>query len=346
MKSGLFLMAGLALMSAFTACSNDDEMKAVAQAEGTPLVVQSVGVAEVGTKAGIFGTSFADGAAIGVYLNAGELGQAYNANDETSVTTNVSYTKGASSWSWGNPIMLSSTVGTVRAYYPYNSSYSGTGIDVPVSVAAAQTSISSGTEDVSDQKDYMYATKVSDISNARDKSTIATLKMNHALAMVTFKFKNSDSNPYVGAGKVSEIKLFNKAPETKAVIKTGAGTMNIDDGSITIADGAATAGITTTIAEGNQSLKGIDDKTKLPHLLIYPQAVSGDIAEGDVKVTVTVDGSKYTLSLPALTGGFERANNYVYEFTLEGTRLTITNVEIANWTDKAQTGGNISTPDA
>lgn len=342
MKKSYLLLAGLALMSAFTACSNEDEMKAVAQAEGTPLVIESVGVAEVGTKAGILGTSFANGAQLGIFLNNGDLGSAYNASGEASVTTNVYYTKGETNWTWEKAIMLSSTAGTVRAYYPYKSDYDGTGVDVPVAVSATQNALAAA----DDQTDYMYATKVTEISNAQGKSTIATLKMNHALAMVTFKFKNSTDKPYVGAGKVSEIKLFNNSPETKAVIKTGAGTMNIDNGSINIAGDAATAGITTTIAEGNQSLVGINEKTELPHLLIYPQAVSGDIAEGDVKVTITVDGSKYTLGLPALSGGFVRANNYVYEFTLEGTQLTITNVEIADWTDKPQTGGTISRPDA
>lgn len=344
MKKCFILMAGVALMSAFTSCSNDDDVIAVADGEGTPLVIKSVGMEEVGTKAGILGTTFSNTAAIGVYLNNGNLNTAYNADGTTTGTENVSYTKGATNWTWGSNIMLSSTQGTVRAYYPYDSSYSGHGTDVPVNVSATQTSISAGTSDVADQKDYMYASKVSGISNAKGKSTIDNLKMNHALAMVTFKFKNSTTNPYVGAGKVSEIKLFNKAPETKAFIKTGAGTMNIDNGSIQINASAATAGITTTIAEASQSLKGVTDRAKLPHLLIYPQAVQGDVAAGDVRVTVTMDGSKYTLDLPALTGGFEKANNYEYEFTLEGTQLKITSVTINDWTPKPQTGGTMNTP--
>lgn len=332
-------------MSAFTACSNEEDIPQAAQANGSELVIKNVGVAEVGTKAGILGSSFAEGAAIGVFLNAGDLGSAYNASGETSKTTNVSYTKGASDWTWGDPIMLSSTVGTVRAYYPYNSSYSGTGVDVPVSVSASQSALAVA----NDQTDYMYASPVGDISNAYGKSTVATLTMNHALAMVTFKFVNDDNTPYVGEGLVQKIKLFNG---TKQVIKTGAGTMNINDGNITISGEAVMDGITMTLTGDEQKLKDENEPAKLPHLLVYPYSETNGNGEGkdgfadnDVKTTITLDDAEYTFGLPGIEGGYQAGSNYVYTFTLKGTQLTITNVEISDWSEKPQTGGDIATPD-
>ena len=172
MKKSYLLLAGLALMSAFTACSNEDEMKAVAQAEGTPLVVESVGVAEVGTKAGITAGSFSGSEKIGLYIYTGAKGTLsgdYNTASSSIPTVNVPYTQG-NPWTAAQPIILSSTTGVVYGYYPHNESYRGTGADVPVTVAAVQgTGQSAGTADASEQADYMYATAVENISNKSEK---------------------------------------------------------------------------------------------------------------------------------------------------------------------------------
>ncbi len=350
MRKSYLLLAGVALMSAFTACSNEEDIPQAAQANGSELVIKNVGVAEVGTKAGIRGNAFADGAQLAIFLNSGDLGSSYNASGDFKETTNILFEKSAGAWQWtGGTIMLSNTVGTVRAYYPYadgNKTQDGTAI--PVTVAAEQTSISTGTTDVSDQKDYMYAEAVSNISNASGKSTIGTLTMKHALAMVTFEIANSSTTPYKGAGKISSIKLYNNAPESKAVIQTGDGTMNINDGSISIGS-PVTAGVTTNIAEGSQNFLNKTNEANpelVPHILIKPYTEDGGFAQGDVKVSFVIDGATYILGLPAIASGYEAGKNYVYSFTLAGTQLEITSVEITDWTKESQDGGTIKQPEA
>lgn len=346
MKSGLFLMAGLALMSAFTACSNDDEMKAVAQAEGTPLVVQSVGVAEVGTKAGITAGSFSGSETIGLYIYTGAKGTlsgAYNTASSSIPTVNVPYTQG-NPWTAAQPIILSSTTGVVYGYYPHSGS-AGDGSAVPVSVAADQgTGQSAGTADASEQADYMYATAVENISNK--SARIATLTMNHALAMITFKFvQTSDDNiKYPGAGKVSKIILKN-VDNTKSALKTGDGRMNIYSGATTggVATVSSQPASITVQPSTETTLMGETAAAKLPRILVYPNTA---VAAGDVEAIITVDGNDYKVPIPALTSttGWNKGVNYTYTFTLKGTELQVTNVSIAPWVDKAEVGGDIQTP--
>ena len=354
MKSGLFLMAGLALMSAFTACSNDDEMKAVAQAEGTPLVVQSVGVAEVNTKAGIRATAFSGSEQIGLFIYAGAKGSMtgdYNTDNSAIPTVNVPYGRNAvgGEWSAAQPIILSSTNGVVYGYYPYNSDDAyKTPTAIPVTLAADQGSGQSDGLADNGQTDYMYAVATENVSNS--SATISTLTMKHALAMLTFAFKQSDqvNDKYPGEGKVSQIILKNKSG--KSVVKTGAATMDIYSGVITggsdVVD-SDPASITVSPNPGKSlldvttSLEGTtDDYPFLPRMLVYP---NGGVAGDDAELLITVDSRQYTVPVPALesTTGWLAGNNYTYTLMLKGTDLVISNVAISEWVPKEGGSGVI-----
>ena len=338
MKKCLILMAGVALMSAFTACSNDDDVIAVAEGEGTPLVVESVGLDQASTKAGIFAAKFSNGEKIGVFIYSGAKGTLSGAYNQTSTgiaTTNVPYTQGASSWTATQPIILSSKMGVVYAYYPYNADYALTGSDVPVTVAPTQgTGISAGTKDADEQKDYMYADPVENKSNKAP--TIALLTMKHALAMLSFKFVQSEgTDKYPGAGNVSLIKLANISGGT--VVKTGSGSMNIATGAVTAPAGATANTISVT---PNVALMGKSENKDIPHMLVYP----GAVAAGKAQISVTVDGNTYNVAVPELASGWEQGKNYLYTLTLKGTALTITNVTITRWEEQTGGTGNLQNP--
>lgn len=336
-------------MSAFTACSNEEDIPQMAQANGSELVVKSVGVAEVGTKAGIRATSFTGNEQIGVFIYTGAKGTMsgdYNTSSSSIPTVNVPYQQG-SPWTAAQPIILSSTKGVVYGYYPYSES-AGDGSAVPVNVAATQGSgQSDGSKDVDGQTDYMYATATENVSNSN--ATIATMKMNHALAMLTFAFKQSDAttDKYPGEGKVSKIILKNK--DGKSAVKTGAATMNIYDGVITVGSNdveSNPASITVTpdaeksLLDVTTSLEGTATYPWLPRMLVYPNnGVAGD----DAELLITVDNKQYTVPVPALTStqGWQAGNNYTYTLTLKGTDLSITRVEIAEWVDKVGGSGVI-----
>ena len=348
MKRTMYLTAALlAAMTAATSCSDDN----AAEVTGNPqegLRVTSVGVRrDAETRAGITATSFTSGETLGLYIyrgtGIGDASKDYNGGTGLTATVNVPYKEDSGTWSAAQPIILSSVQGKVYSYYPYaagNSTNDGTSI--PVSVSAAQgTGQSDGTADAG-QTDYMYGNVVSGISNAN--STVS-LTMNHALAMVTFKFRQTDvtGKAYPGEGKVSAITLRDATygDISNAVVRTGAGTMNIATGYVTVTGTAAT-GITLA-PDASSTLMDVTAADKLPRMLVYPHVSA--IAAGQVVAVITVDGSSYTLPLPALGTGYVRGNNYEYTFTMKGTEMEVTSVEITPWVLNQMTGGDIQTPD-
>lgn len=349
MKKSYLLLAGVALMSAFTACSNDDDMPKVANANGSELIVKSVGVAGIDTKAGIMANKFTNSETLGLYIykgagiNEGAIAsgdEKYNVGDGLVSTVNVPYQTnvGGTSWTATQPIILSNVKGKVYAYYPYaefnNADENGAddGLAVKVSVLAEQgTGQSDGSKD-DVQTDYMWADPKSDVSNA---SNSVSLTMNHALTMITFKFKQTADNTqyYPGEGKVSEIILRNQT--NGHVVKTGAATMNIATGEIDLA--TADDGQIKLTPNDDETLMGEETASKLPRLLVYP--TEENITANDAEVSVKVDGNTYTVAIPALmvdalASKWLPGKNYEYTLTMKGTGLEISNVEIRQWENK------------
>ena len=328
MKKSYAFLAGLALMSAFTACSNDDEMPTqMAQTNKSELVVNRVGVAELATKSGIRATSFSNQESLGLYIYRGDLTGDYNDDSRATSTVNVEYKLGTDNMTWSAPtqsIILSNIVGNVFAYYPYSAANATQpGDAIPITVAANQaTGQSAGTKDDNDQTDYMYATKVANVSNMAPS---VNLTMNHALAMASFVFVQTDdpTAPYPGIGQVSKIVMQNGTGANKP-LKTGDGTMNISTGVVT----GGTEGSITVEGITTPTLLDKTDASLVPHVLMYPAAT---VDANDVKVTVTVDGNDYTVGLPAVTGGWVAGKNYQYTLTMKGTGLEVNQVTITEW---------------
>ena len=362
MRKFYAIMASVALMSAFTACNNEDEIPSpMTNGDGSELIVKSVGVASVDTKAGITAEQFTNNETLGLYIYRGNGingttiasgDEKYNdgSGSEMLSTVNVPYQTNGNSWSATQPIILSNVKGKVYAYYPYvqNNNTAGTSVDnglaVKVSVSATQgTGQSNGKKD-QDQTDYMWATPWSDVSNAAPS---VNLVMNHALTMITFKFVQTSvpAEKYPGEGKVSQIVLKNQSG--KQAVKIGDATMNIATGVIT----GGTAGSITLTPNHGETLMGVGDAEKLPRLLVYPSAAN--ITGDDAEVTVTVDGNTYTAKIPALTvesaaSKWKPGNNYIYTLTMKGTKLVVSSVAITRWHDvDGNTGENmpVQTPD-
>ena len=345
MKKSYAFLAGLALMSAFTACSNDDEMPTqMAQTNKSELVVNRVGVAELATKSGIRATSFSNQESLGLYIYRGDLTGDYNDDSRATSTVNVEYKVAADNTTWSAPtqaIILSNIVGNVFAYYPYSAGNDTEhGTEIPITVAANQaTGQSAGTKDDNGQTDYMYATKVAGVSNMAPS---VNLTMNHALAMASFVFVQTEDPKlqYPGIGQVSKIVMQNGTGANKP-LKTGDGTMNISTGVVT----GGTEGSITVEGISTPTLLDKTDASLVPHVLMYPAAT---VDANDVKVTVTVDGNDYTVGLPEVTGGWLAGKNYQYTLTMKGTGLVVNRVTINEWglikvNDKGDT--NVMTPD-
>ena len=346
MKHTYLALAGLALMSAFTACSNDDDLAAT---KSNQLVVKSVGLSDVFTKAGITASAFSGSEQIGVYINNGDLGTKY---DHDVDYENIIYqATNGTDWATTQTITLTNIVGTVRAYYPYsadngvytpgNDDLPNNGTAIKMHVASTQgTGIAGGAADDPAQIDYMWADPVTGVSSSLPD---VRLRMNHALAMVSFQFKNSTEVPYPGVGKISSIKIYNNTGKT--ALKTGPATFNINDGKITLDVTAALSEISVT--PDAETLKNVTSMNSQPRILVYPGQATGanTIAAGDVKAEIVMDGVTFTLNLPAIANGYEPNKNYQYNVTLKGVEMEIDEVAIKPWALEAQDPVDMQTPD-
>ena len=211
MKKIYSLLASVALMSAITACSSDDEMPSqMANVNGTELTVETVGVAGVNTKSGLTAIAFTNGEKLGLYIyrgsDAGAIdGDTRSYNDVTSgglkPTENVPYDQTASGWTATHTIILYNVQGTVYAYYPYAASNNDVSpLAIPIKVLTDQgTGQTDGKKDYEIstdqyQYDYMRATPVTRRSNMKHK---AKLTMNHELAMISTKFAQTNDNSVI-----------------------------------------------------------------------------------------------------------------------------------------------------
>ena len=95
MRKIYYLMASVALMSAFTACNNEDEVASPINI-GSALHVETAGLAGVKTKAGIMENAFTNGEKLGLYIYRGSNeaaidadNRAYNDASSTGLTPTV-----------------------------------------------------------------------------------------------------------------------------------------------------------------------------------------------------------------------------------------------------------------
>lgn len=325
MKKNLLTLAAMAACVAFVSCNNDEVAEI---GSNVALRVNKVGVENVSTRAGITAEAFTNGETLGLYIyrNTGieDADKTYNDDVNAIKTVNVPYVQGTTWEPTSQAIILSSVKGTVYSYYPYaaaNDTQDGTAI--PVEVLENQgTGQSDGTKD-DVQTDYMWSTPIPNKSNADNK---VDLVMNHALAMVSFKFEQTDdaTQIYPGEGKVSSIVLKNKAG--KKAILTGEATMHIGTGVISNTE-PSDNGITIT-PDASETLMDVTAAEKLPRLLLYP---NGELAADDAEVTLTIDGNNYTLAIPAIAGGYVAGKNYLYTIELRGTDLVVNSVAITPW---------------
>lgn len=147
-----------------------------------------------------------DGSEVGITV----LETDYTDYDDISAFKNVKFTastQGSSQvWSGQSEIILSTTKGTLFAYYPY----SGSVTDITaVPVQATSTH----------QTDYMYAAPVTDLNN---KNATADVTMQHALAAVRLSITRGS---FSGTGKVTSVGVKGDAIATSASLNTITGAL-------------------------------------------------------------------------------------------------------------------------
>lgn len=188
-----------------------------------------------------------------------------------------------------------------------------------------------------------------------------SLKMKHALSMVSFLIYNDGT--YNNTGALTKIVLKNK--ESKTDLTTGIGngsakpTMKISNGDITLGAGtpeAATYTRTFTDASGYKIMKVVAGSNNQNNryasteeaaknasakfsILVLPTITAKKV---NIEAVFTIDNVDY--SVPLATGGEEtvswtKGTNNLYTVKLSGKELSIQSVTVAEWT--AATGGDL-----
>ena len=193
--------------------------------------------------------------------------------------------------------------------------------------------------------DYMYAVNAVDNGaptaetggsesqqpTASSTSSSVSLKMKHAMALVSFKVIKEKYNK---TGSLTKIVLKNTESNTTLNQGDGQATMNISSGAITLGTAKAatfTRFIYTGTSESSTAgytLKENANGSPAFSILTYPDNVTD---KSTVIVEVTIDGQTYSKALPSSNQTWTAGKNHVYTLKLSGADFTISSVTIESW---------------
>lgn len=285
----------LACTSALTIISCQNESVPSPDIFDTPLVI-SANVGGYPGRSVVTGNTLANGASIGVtVVDAGDSDYQKQNYNNVCYTASVG-TGGSQQWSTTTPIMLSGEAGTLYAYYPYKPD-----IDIEnIGINLMDNEV----------VDWMYATKISNLSN---DNSHAQIKLNHALAKLKVSLVKGN---FVGTGKVTNISL------TSGSAAMGA-TLNAKTGKL--------SNLTSTGTKLNYSInETLGDEPVELNLLFVPTNQTAT-----VKIDVVVDNRHYTATADG-TITSESGQSYNYTLIQNSTKVEISQVTVMPWTDNPQ----------
>lgn len=253
------LLPAFCLILAFTSCQEELPTPTEPMPEELVPLELSMSTATL-TKGLIKDTQLPDGSSVGITIKdtygyySGEL---YNNVTYTAVDNN-----GQQVWETESPIMLSSEMGTLFAFYPYSESF-----DQISSIPLRATSVT--------QVDCMYGVPVTVNKDKRN----ATIVMKHALAAVRISYVRGT---YTGAGKVTKVSFGGDCIGTAAYLDATNGSIfNITGKGSTLAPGMNTKTLSSSMQESE--------------IIVIPTG------ETTGKVVITIDGTDYTLEFGDIT---------------------------------------------
>jgi hypothetical protein len=297
MKKNYFI---LTLMSVLTVagCS-----KREAASSPGPLSIKANVLKTVsgGTKSAV--TAFSN-ATIGVFVDDAPGAYSPEKNSTASVSS------GDNSVSPSPEIYINANA-SVYAYYPAAAGE----LTSPNATSSKNVSVVASDDFAATaQVDYMWATPVTVSKSNRT----ADLNFNHSLSKVVFSI--SLGSTYAGAGSLTEIKLTSAT----SVFQTGSsGKMKISDGMLSDLTGTADLDYTgsTTLSTTVQNI----------YELVAPVS---SLPSGDISMTLTIDGSSYSATLPvSIISSWSAAYVYTYNISVSSGSMTVGSVSITDWSD-------------
>ena len=283
------LLASVSVAAMLSGCAKENVV-----GEETALCIKSVYAGRMHTKAMIEGPAFPDSEAelgIGLYLTASD-GTPYDG--KTDGYGNVKFYDDGKGWKSDSPVILSTTQGTLYAYFPYSSSVTDLE-NIPV-----QSSL--------DGTDYMCAAPVSPVSIS---DRFVELEMKHSLARLSVKLVKDGSFP--GDGILSRIVLAGSGIGKE-------GTVDITDGTITAA--ADTVAFDIPAEEGHITASGL-----VKECLVVPVLDSDD--GQDILLKCIIDGKEFSVPISGVT--VRSGVRTDIEVSVRNIGLGIAMLEVADW---------------
>lgn len=214
----------------------------------------------------------------------------YNGIKYNNVMATSTYSQGNLTWSLQPDVKLEDKSGTLYAYYPYSDKVNDF-TSIPVETVS--------------QTDYMYGIPVTGLSKSQADADII---LNHALTAVRVQLQRGT---YKGIGNVSTISVRG------AHIGT-AGLLNATDGTLS---GISGTGIDVSVnCVDNMSIDGGEKD-----IIIVP--VIGK--EGELAVTLTVDGTAYSCTVDACS--FVQGSVYTCTLTMDTSGLSLAGMSFGDW---------------
>ena len=212
------------------------------------------------TKGLIKDTQLPNGSSVGITIKDTQgyySGELYNNVVYTSRNDN-----GQQVWEAESPILLSSEIGTLFAFYPFSEAF-----DQISSIPLRATSVT--------QVDCMYGVPT---TVNKDKRS-ATIVMKHALAAVKISYTRGT---YTGAGKVTKVSFGGDCIGTAAYLDATDGSIyNITGKGGTVAPAMTAKTLSSSIQESE--------------IIVIPSGATTG------KVVITIDGTDYTLEFGDIT---------------------------------------------
>lgn len=256
MRKTIFLAAALAFMA--SACSQPDEAPVQAEDLGKLKVNVKTSAA---TKALVETGNLANGSELGISVLETDGSDYDGFANYKNVKLTASQSGSVQVWTPASDVFLSTTEGTLYAYYPYSTSV---------------TDIKAVPVETDTQTDYMYGTPVPGLSN---RNPAADVVMNHALAAVRF---NIIRGSFFGAGEVTDLAVSSPAFANAATLNSITGELSGFSGQN---EKISTLFDPFTLSAGGE--------TKA--IIIIP---TGE--EGTMTISVTIDGTKLEAQAPAM----------------------------------------------
>lgn len=225
---------------------------------------------------------------------------AYQAASPENNGVNAEYAYSNGKWGAVNAIKLDPSQGyDIYAYHPYSDSginYTDadkkTGPKMIVDLSAVQ-------------KDYLYATP---LSLAAGTFTIQELRFNRALAKIIVRIAKDDA--YTGIGAFTKCTLSNASG--KSVLANQAEIL-LSDGTLTVTTPAAGAEMYTMGLKDGTTNQNVTVDDVEYEVMVVP--VNTLTAEGDIFISVILDGQTYNVAMPAAQ--WEKAKMYTYNLKIK-----------------------------